>query len=82
MRYFNWLNANNGKQVYIERIRGLGATWALPWAYDDKICFYDEKGVTRTIKAGEKFEILSEIRLKDKFWASVAITNNIYFQRG
>lgn len=79
---FTCLNAESGKQVYKEKIKRLGAIWASPWAYDDKICFYDEKGVTRTIKAGEKFELLSENKLKDKFWASVAISDNLYIFKG
>ncbi len=79
---FTCLNAESGKQVYKERIKRLGAIWASPWAYDDRICFYDEKGVTRTVKAGGKFELLSENKLKDKFWASVAITNNGYIFKG
>jgi outer membrane protein assembly factor BamB len=79
---FVCLNAENGKQIYKERIKRLGAIWASPWAYEDKICFYDEKGVTRTIKAGEQFALLSENKLKDKFWASVAITDDSYIFKG
>jgi outer membrane protein assembly factor BamB len=75
-------NAVNGEQVYKQRIKGMGAVWASPWAYDDKICIYDEKGVTRILKAGDKFEKLSENRLKDRFWASVAITDNTYIFKG
>lgn len=76
------LNAETGKQIYKQKIKRLGAIWASPWAYDDKICLYDEKGVTRIIKAGEKFELLSENKIKDKFWASAAITENGYVLRG
>lgn len=79
---FVCLNAESGKQIYKERIKRLGAIWASPWAYEDKICFYDEKGVTRTIKAGEQFALLSENKLKDKFWASAAITDDSYIFKG
>jgi outer membrane protein assembly factor BamB len=81
-RAFTCLNSADGKQVYKTSIKALAETWASPWAYDDKICFYDERGVTRIIKAGEKFELLSENRLKDRFWASPAITDNSYIFKG
>lgn len=76
------LNAETGKLLYTQRIKRLGAIWASPWAYDDRICFYDEKGATRIIKAGEKFELIAENKIKDKFWASVAITDKGYIFKG
>ena len=42
----------------------------------------DEKGVTHVIKAGEKFEVLSQNTLNDTFWTSVAITSNTYLYKG
>ena len=80
--FFNCLNPDNGKQIYRQKIKRLAAIWASPWAYDDKICFYDERGVTRTIQAGEQFKLLSENKLRDKFWASVAITGKAYIFKG
>jgi outer membrane protein assembly factor BamB len=81
-RAFSCVNSASGKLVYKTSIKRLAETWASPWAYNDKICFYDERGVTRTIKAGEQFELLSENLLKDRFWASAAITNNAYIFKG
>jgi outer membrane protein assembly factor BamB len=71
-----------GKQVYKERPTGIGSLWASPWIYNEKIWFTDEKGVTRVFKAGEKFELLSDNRLDDKFWTSVAIAGDAYIFRG
>jgi len=76
------LNSVNGEVVYKERVSDIAAVWASPWAYNDKIWFFDEKGITRSFKAGEKFELISENRLDDKFLASVAITNNAYIFKG
>jgi outer membrane protein assembly factor BamB len=75
-------NASDGKQVYKERINGVGAVWSSPWACNDKIFFCDEKGLTQVIKAGEKFERLHSNKLDDKFWTSVAITDNVIIFRG
>jgi outer membrane protein assembly factor BamB len=75
-------NASDGKQVYKQKISGVGAVWSSPWALNNKIFFYDEKGVTQVIKAGEQFEQLRSNKLNDKFWASVAITNNAIIFRG
>ena len=75
-------NAVDGKQVYKEKIDNVGAVWASPWAYNDKIYFYDEKGVTKVIKAGGTFELLSENKLDDKFWASPAFSDNGMVLRG
>jgi outer membrane protein assembly factor BamB len=76
------LNASDGKQLYNKRINGMGAVWSTAWACNDKIFFYDEKGVTHVIRAGEQFEQLAENKLDDKFWASVAITENKLVFRG
>ncbi len=76
------IRATDGSLVYKERVSGLGAVWASPWAYNGKIWFYDEKGVTRSFTAGDKFELVSENRLNGKFWPSVAITGNGYIFKG
>ncbi len=76
------INAADGKQLYRQRINGTAAVWSSPWACKDKIFFCDEKGVTRVLKAGYKFEKLAENRLNDKFWASAAIGGENYVLRG
>ncbi len=70
--------AKTGKLVYgPERIvpRG-GAFTSSPWAYDGKVFFLDENGVTYVLKAGRKFELLATNRLdpkKDMCMATPAI---------
>ncbi|MCJ7448058.1 MAG: PQQ-binding-like beta-propeller repeat protein [Bacteroidales bacterium] len=76
------VNAVGGALVYKTRLRGAGAIWASPWVFNDKICFFDEKRVTRIIKAGEKYELLSQNTLDDKFWSSVAIAGDAYIFKG
>lgn len=76
------INAADGKQVYKQRISGVGAVWSSPWAYNDKIFFYDEKGLTQVIRAGEKYELLGSNKLDDRFWASVAFSNDAIIFRG
>jgi hypothetical protein len=50
--------------------------------YNNKIYFYDEKGVAQIIQAGKEFKVLSQNSLKDKFWSSVAITDDAYIFKG
>lgn len=76
------LDAASGAQVYKEKVDKVGACWASPWIQGDKILFYDEKGITQVIQAGKEFKVLSQNTLNDKFWASVAITNDAYIFRG
>jgi hypothetical protein len=77
----NVIDAATGEKVYDKRINGIGACWASPWAYNDKIWFLDENGVTRVFKAGREYELLPENKLDGKFWASVAITGDSYIFR-
>ena len=76
------IKAADGSLIYKDRVSGSGAVWASPWVYNNKIWFFDEKGITRSFTAGEKFELVSDNRLSDKTWASVAITNNGYIFKG
>ena len=76
------LEAETGAFVYQEKIDNVGACWASPWAHGDKIFFFDEKGVTKVIKAGREFELLGENTLDDRFWASVAVAGDAYLFKG
>jgi outer membrane protein assembly factor BamB len=76
------LDSATGKQVYSKRFVGAGEYWASAWAYDGKVGFYDEKGTTRIIKAGEPFDVLYENKLSDSFWPSVAITGDAFILKG
>ena len=75
-------SAADGKQVYKNRINGMGSVWATSWASNGKIFFFDEKGVTHVLKAGAQFGQISENKLSDKFWASVAIAGDKLVFRG
>jgi len=76
------IKASDGTLVYKERVSGLGAVWASPWVYNGKVWFFDEKGITRSFTAGDKFELINENKLNDKTWASVAITGSGYIFKG
>lgn len=75
-------NATSGTVVYKNKIDNVAACWASPWAHNEKIYFTDEKGVTQIVKAGNQFELLSPNKLDDKFWSSIAITDDAYLFKG
>ena len=76
------LDAHSGEVIYTGRIPGFGAVWASPWGYNGKVWFYDENGTTVSLSGGDTFEYTADNKLDDKFWASVAITNNTYIFKG
>jgi outer membrane protein assembly factor BamB len=77
------LDAVTGTQVYKEKMEKVGACWSSPWIFNNQIYFYDEKGNTNVLQAGKVFKVVSQSnRIDDKFWASVAITDDAYIFRG
>jgi outer membrane protein assembly factor BamB len=74
--------ASTGKLVYKDKTENTGMVWASPWICNDKLYFFDEKGVTQILKTGEKFEVLGQNKLDDKFWSSVAFAGDAYIFRG
>jgi outer membrane protein assembly factor BamB len=76
------LDAATGTLKYTKRINGIAACWSSPWAYNDRIYFFDEKGITRVFNAGDQYSMVGENRLDDKIWGSVAITGNGYIFKG
>jgi outer membrane protein assembly factor BamB len=76
------LDAKTGAQVYKAKADKVGACWASPWIQGNQIYFYDEKGITQVIQAGKEFKVLSQNKLNDKFWASVAVADDAYIFRG
>jgi outer membrane protein assembly factor BamB len=76
------VEASSGALIYKQKIEKVGACWASPWTFDDKIYFYDEKGITQVVQAGKEFKLLSQNTLDDKFWASVAFTGDAYILKG
>jgi outer membrane protein assembly factor BamB len=73
------LDPLNGTLKYQKRINGIGAVWASPWANNNLIYFLDERGVTRSFKAGDSFELVNENKLEgERFWSSIALAGNSY----
>ena len=59
-------NALDGKEVFgRQRIPEGRAFTSSPWAYDDKVFFLNEDGITTVLKASDKFEILHTNKLAD-----------------
>jgi outer membrane protein assembly factor BamB len=79
---FTCIDASTGELVYQEKIENVAACWASPWIYEDKIFFTDEKGMTQVLQAGRNFELLHQNALEDKFWASIAVSNDAYIMKG
>jgi outer membrane protein assembly factor BamB len=79
---FTCIEPATGKIIYKEKIDGVGAVWASPWAYNEKVFFYDETGKTHVIQAGPLYKHLDINRLNDKFWASAAIAGDAVLFRG
>lgn len=75
-------DASDGEEIYQEQVENVGACWASPWAYQDRIFFTDEQGVTSVLKAGRTFEMLHQNTIDDKFWASVAVTRDAWIMKG
>lgn len=75
-------DASTGETVYKEKTGKSAACWATPWINNDRLFFYDEKGVTQIIKTGREFEVLGSNTLDDKFWASIAVAGDAYIIKG
>lgn len=76
------LEAATGAVVYQEKVEKVGACWASPWLYEERIFYTDEKGVTRVFRAGREFELLHENRLDDRFWSSMAAGGDAWILKG
>lgn len=75
-------DATTGSIIYKEKIDKVAACWGSPWVFNDKIHFTDERGITYIFKAGEKFELISQNRISDKFWTSPGIGGDSYLFKG
>jgi outer membrane protein assembly factor BamB len=74
------LSAADGKQVWKERLGD--AYHASPVAGDGKVYFTSKEGVVRVIRAGPKFELLSENDMGETIVASPAVSQRQVFLRG
>ncbi len=75
-------DAATGKTVYSQKLEKVSACWATPWVYKDNLYITDERGFTHVVKTGPQFELLSQNRIKDKFWASAALGYDAYVFKG
>jgi outer membrane protein assembly factor BamB len=75
-------DAATGERVYKEKAGKTAACWSSPWIANDRLYFYDEKGVTQIIQTGPDFKVLGKNMLDDTFWASVAVAGNDYILKG
>lgn len=74
-------DAKTGQKIFRERLAdGVGFT-ASPVAGDEKIYFTSEEGDVYVVKAGEKFEIVSQNPLGDISMATPAISDGVLFFR-
>jgi outer membrane protein assembly factor BamB len=76
------IEASSGKLLYKQKIEKAAACWASPWVFENKIYYYDEKGITQVVQAGKEFKLLLQNTINDKFWASAAFTNDAYILKG
>ncbi len=74
--------ADTGRQVYKERLPGLGAVIASPIVADGKLLVLGESGAALVLRVGPRFEILGRSKLDDLFWASPAVTPESLLLRG
>ena len=76
------IDAVSGKTVYNQKLEKVATCWATPWVYKDNLYITDERGFTHIVKTGPQFEIISQNRIKDKFWASAALGYDAYVFKG
>lgn len=74
------LDAKSGKTVWRERIGG--AHSASPIHADGKIYFQSEEGIGTVVRAGPKFQVISENDLSERVLASYAAADGGLFIRG
>lgn len=66
---------DTGRQLYKERLPGLGAVIASPIIAGDKLLVLGESGDALVLRAGARFELLGQSKLDGLFWASPAASS-------
>jgi outer membrane protein assembly factor BamB len=74
--------AEDGQQVYAERLKGLTSTWASPVADAAGRLYFATAGVSYVIRAGATFEVLAINDLGDANHASPAVSDGRIFLVG
>ena len=81
--YLSCLDAKDGTVYYAgEKLEGIKNIFTSPLGVKDRIYVVGTNGVSCVVKAGEKFELLSENTLDDSFLASPVAIGNDLFLRG
>ncbi|HSU67981.1 MAG TPA: PQQ-binding-like beta-propeller repeat protein, partial [Tepidisphaeraceae bacterium] len=74
--------AGTGKQVYSQRLEGIGSTWASPIADPAGKIFFANAGKSYVIQAGPEFKVLAVNDLGDPNHASPAVSEGRMFLEG
>lgn len=74
--------ADDGKQVYAERLERLTSTWASPVADASGRLFFATAGVSHVVQTGPEFKVLAINDLKDPNHASAAVAGGRLFLVG
>jgi outer membrane protein assembly factor BamB len=81
--YLTCLNAREGTEYYSsQKLEGIKNIFTSPVAVGDRIYIAGTNGSFYVVKAGTKFEVISENTLDDSFYASPVILGNELFIRG
>jgi outer membrane protein assembly factor BamB len=75
-------DAQNGANVYEQRLSGAGDFKSSPWAYDGKVFNVDENGTTFVIRSGREFQLIGKNEIRELCWSSPAIARGTVFLRG
>lgn len=75
------LDAKTGKEIWRERLPGLGKFSASPTYAEGRLYFFNENGACPVIEAGRQFKVLAENKLDGGFMASPAIAGKALFVR-
>lgn len=76
------LDAESGKEICRERLKGAHSFTASPWAQDGKLYCLDEDGRTFVIEAGPNFVVQGKNEIKDFFWSTPALSGDALYLRG
>jgi outer membrane protein assembly factor BamB len=75
------LEAKTGKDLWSERLPGLGNYSASPIYANGRLYFSNENGQTTVIEAGAQFKVLAENKLADGFMATPAVSGKALYLR-
>ena len=81
--YLSCFDAEDGKENYIiQKLEGIQNIFTSPVGVKDRIYIAGTNGTFIVLKHGAEFEVLSQNKLEDSFYASPAIIGNNLYLRG